>query len=226
MSVLVAPFHSRVLMVLALSAALLGACGGASPNTVSVGDGNDDDTDEMAMGEPDPGCDAVEIDGDIVIEHEAHFTARYRKGEPYTKTIMLFGGEPVEGEDVLSNAYILGLDKVDAMRLAEQFPDFYLCSSPGGDEAAEHVFPYDLVPATCEVYEQLTAALYTFRINREAGGDRTSLRFDGAPLQLESVIDDASGVDVTDQVMTHDFHLITRVEQLTGESVLEFGTTD
>jgi hypothetical protein len=129
-------------------------------------------------------------------------------------------------DDVLSNAYILGLDKEDALMLAELFPDFYLCSSPGGDAAADHIFPYDLVPASCEVYEKLVNALNRFRINRESGGDRTSLRLEGAPLELVSVIDDASGVDVTDQVTDQHFHLVTAVEQLTGESVLEFGTTD
>jgi hypothetical protein len=217
---------------LILCALLCGACGApADGSQVSVGDGRDagdDDDDEMTMEMegPDPGCDMVEIDGDFVIEHETRFTARYRIGERSTKTIMLFGGEPVEGEDVLSNAYILGLDKQDALALAEVFPDFFLCSSPGGDAAAEHIFPYDLVPASCEVYEKLVTALVQFRINREAGGDRTSLRIEGAPLELVSVIDDASGVDVSDQVTDQHFHLVTEVEQLTGESVLEFGTTD
>jgi hypothetical protein len=228
MSVLVAVFHSRASVVLVLCGLLCGACGGPGDGaTVSVGDGRDaGDPDDMNMNEPDPGCDMVEIDGDFVIEREKSFTARYRIGEPYTKTIMLFGGESVEGDDVLSNAYILGLDKEDALMLAELFHDFYLCSSPGGEEAAEHVFPYDLVPANCEVYEKLVRALNRFRINREAGGDRTSLRLEGAPLELESVTQNDNGADVTDQVTEQHFHLVTAVEQLTGESVLEFGTTD
>ncbi|HET6334093.1 MAG TPA: hypothetical protein VFG30_12815 [Polyangiales bacterium] len=229
MSVLVAVFHSRASVVLILCALLGAACGGPSDGaSVSVGGGHDagDDPDDMAMDGPNPGCDMVELDGDFVVEHEKNFTARYRIGERSTKTIMLFGGEPVEDDDVLSNAYILGLDKEDALMLAELFPDFYLCSSPGGDAAADHIFPYDLVPANCEVYEKLVNALTRFRINRAAGGDRTSLRIEGAPLELVSVIDDASGVDVTDQVTEQHFHLVTEVEQLTGESVLEFGTTD
>jgi hypothetical protein len=227
MSVLVAVFHPRAVILCAL---LCAACGGPTDGaSVSVGDGRDggdDTTDEMVIDEPNLGCDMVEIDGEFAIEHEENFTARYRIGERSTKTIMLFGGEPVEDDDVLSNAYILGLDKADALMLAELFPDFYLCSSPGGDAAADHIFPYDLVPANCEVYEKLVNALNRFRINREAGGDRTSLRLEGAPLELVSVIDDASGVDVTDQVTDQHFHLVTAVEQLTGESVLEFGTTD
>jgi len=178
------------------------------------------------MGDPErAACDVVTIDGQFAVEHEQDFTARYRIGEPYTKTVMLFGGEPVDEPNVLSNAYILGLDKVDALRLAQQYPDFYLCNSPGGQAAADLVLPYDLVPADCEVYDELVTALRRFAINRAAGGDRTSLRFDGAPLELESVID-ANGNDATDQVSGQVFHLVTSVEQLSGESVLSFGTTD
>jgi hypothetical protein len=208
---------------------LCAGCGGSDKGAgVSVGagdgDGDGDGDAEMEMNEG-LRCDDVEVDGEFVIEREERFTARYRIGERYEKTILLFGGEPIEAEDTLANAYILGLDKEDALALAEAFPDFYLCSSEGGDAAAEHVFPYDFVPANCEVLEDLVAALTQFKINHRRGGDRTSIRFEGAPLELLSVVDDASGVDVTEQVATSDFHLITSVEQLTAESVLEFGTS-
>lgn len=232
MSAFVVVFRSRAPLVLALCAWLGAGCGASGPEGVSVGPGDGDGDGADAGDEPmdTPGsnlrCDEVEIDGDYVIEHEEHFTARYRIGEPYTKTVLLFGGEAIEGEDTLANAYALGLDKEDALALAEQFPDFYLCSSPGGDAAASHVFPYDFVPANCEVLEQLVSALDHFRRSHAAGGDRTSIRFDGAPLHLVSVIEDAAGADVTDQVTTDDFHLITRVERLTAQSVLDFGTTE
>jgi hypothetical protein len=67
--------------------------------------------------------------------------------------------------------------------------------------------------------------LQVFDRNRSTGGDRTSLRFDGAPLELESVIVDETGEDVTDQLADRNFHMVTAVEQLTGESVLNFGTS-
>ena len=232
MYVLVAGFHSRASMALALCALLCTACGGGGGEAVvNVGDQPDagmGGTDTVDMDEDDTprGCDLVRMDGAFVVEQEKDFTARFRVGEPYTKTVMLFGGEPVEDENVLSNAYIFGLDKTDAMMLAERYPDFYLCSSPGGQEAAARIIPYDLVPASCEVYDQIIAALRQYNMNNASGGDRTSIRFDGAPLQLESVVADATGDDVTDQITDQDFHLVTAVEQLTGESVLSFGTTD
>jgi hypothetical protein len=222
----VADFRSRpaVTLALALGASLLAACGSDGADLVSVGDAPDASLQDSGVSTR-TACDRVEVDGELVLEHETHFTARFRAGEPYTKTLMLFGGEPVEEADIFGNAYVLGLDKADALTLAEQYPDFYLCSSPGGQAAADLVLAYDLVPASCEVYEQLVAALRQFDINRTAGGDRTSIRFEGAPLELESVID-ANGQDVTDQVSGQDFHLVTAVEQLTGESVLSFGTTN
>jgi hypothetical protein len=212
-------------MAPAVFLALCVGCGGASDDpTVSVG--AEPDAGDMEMEVLNPGCDMIELDGDVVVERERDFTATYRVGEPYTKTVLLFGGNSVTEPNVLSNAYVLGLDKVDALEIAEEYPDFYLCSSPGGIAAANLIRPYDLVPASCEIYQQLVVALRQFNTNRESGGDRTSLRFDGAPLELESVIDDASGIDVTDQVHDQVFHLITSVEQLTGESVLSFGTSN
>jgi hypothetical protein len=194
---------------------------------VSVGgDGDGDGDSEMEMADSD-GCSNIEVDGEFVIEHEANFTIRYRIGERYTKTLLLFGGDSIPEPNKLASAYVLGLDKEDALALAEAFPDFYLCGSPGGEETAELALPYDFVPASCEVYDDLMAAIRQFRTNHTAGsGDRGSIRFDGAPLEVLSVTDDASGGDATGQVKTDVFHLITRVERLTAESVLEFGTSE
>jgi hypothetical protein len=175
---------------------------------------------------PDRGCDQVEMDGEYVVEHETDFTARFQVGDRYTKTVMLFGGAPVEDENVLSNAYIFGLDKQDALMLAKKYPDFSNCRSPGGQEASKYIISYDLVPATCDVYDRITAALRQYDANVANSGDRTSLRFDGAPLRLESVTADATGEDVTAQVTDKNFQLVTAVEQLTGESVVSFGTTE
>lgn len=238
----VAGFRSRVssvllsAMALALIAPLHAGCGSEGEDFVSVGKspdaaamegedqtGTDVDAD---LGEARQPCDRVEVDGDLVVEREQDFTASYRIGEPYDKTIMLFGGEPVEDANALSNAYVIGLDKTDALQLAEKYPDFHLCSSPGGQEAAMFIAAYDLVPASCQVYDQILAALRTYTVNLAAGGDRTSLRLEGALLQLESVTEDATGQDVTEQVGDQDFHLVTAVEQLTGQSVLDFGSSD
>lgn len=222
-------FHSRVSKLLVLSALLWGACGGGEGEAfVDVGMPKDpmDKAGEGGMnGAEDPrrGCDSVQMEGAFVVEHERDFTGRFRVGERYTKTVMLFGGEPVEEVNVLSSAYIFGLDKVDAQMLAKKYPDFANCSSPGGQEASRYIVPYDLLPASCEIHDQIVDALREYHDNAVAGGDRTSLRFEGAALELESVTADATGEDVTDQVADQDFHLVTSVEQLTGQSVVSFG---
>lgn len=236
--------RSRPLLTLALCALLCAACGatrreefvvaGADDPMAATGVAGSDATglDMTGMdvtGSSQTGlaesCDLVRMDGDALLEQEKDFTARYRLGERYTKTVMLFGGEPVVQDNVLSNAYIFGLDQTDAQALAKKYPDFYLCSSPGGMEASSYIVPYDLVPATCEIYDQIVTALAQYDENVASGGDRTSLRFDGAPLELESAIADATGEDVTAQASDYNFHLVTAVEQLTGESVLSFGTS-
>ena len=210
-----------------LVALLWTACGGGGGNEESVTVSVTLDAGEARMGDDDSvrRCALVEIDGEFVVEHEKDFTGRFHVGAPYTKTVMLFGGEPVEDENVLSNAQIFGLDKMDAQMLAQKYPDFYLCSSAGGQEASKYIVRYDLVPATCQIYDQIVTALAQYHRNVVTGGDRTSLRLHGAPLELESVIADATGEDVTDQVSGQVFHLVTAVEQLTGQSVLSFGTS-
>jgi hypothetical protein len=213
-----------------LCAWLCAGCSSEPENFINAGGSPDAGMTDPGEGtdraDPPSSCDVVEIDGEFVVEREKDFTARFRRGEAYTKTVMLFGGEAVTEDNVLSNAYIFALDKEDARMLAERYPDFYLCSSPGGQEAARHIIPYDLVPATCDVYDQIVAALRQYNRNAASGGDRTSLRFEGAPLELESVIEDATGKDATAQVSDQDFQLVTAVEQLTGESVLSFGTSE
>jgi hypothetical protein len=235
MYVLVAGLRSRVSMAtqalsaLALLAVLGSACGGEGDTTVSTHgrpDAGTSSTGQAGTAASARRCESVQVDGDVVIEHEKDFTARYRVGEPYTKTIMLFGGEPVDADNVLSNAYIIGLDKMDALELAQMYPDFYLCSSPGGQQAAMRIVSYDILPASCDVHDRLVAALRQYDVNAAAGKDRTSIRFEGAQLELESVTADATGEDVTTQASNQDFQLMTSIEQLTGESVLSFGTTN
>ena len=235
MYVFVAGYHSPLSIALALSAVLWSACGGGGEDFVKANKTPDQDAagsgatgmsegpDGEDADEDDRACDYVEVDGDLVIERETDFTARYRAGDPYEKTVMLFGGESVEDQNALSNAYIFGLDKVDAVMLAQQYPDFYLCSSEGGMAASEFILSYDLIPASCEIFDQIVEALRVYHRNVASGGDRTSLRLEGAPLQLESVTDNGSRADVTDQVEDQTFHLVTSVEQLTGESVISFG---
>ena len=233
MCVTVRGFRSLGWLVWVSSVVLWSACGGGGePAGVSVSKkkpadpGSETDVDAPSMSARVGGCDRVQVDGDVVIEQERDFTARFRAGEAYTKTVMLFGGEPVESDNVFSNAYIYALDKQDALMLAKKYPDFANCSSPGGMEASSFIVSYDLVPANCEVYEQIKAALRKYQSNLARGGDRTSLRFQGAALELESATDEGSGQDVTDQVAGQDFQLVTAVEQLTGESVVSFGTTN
>jgi hypothetical protein len=168
-------------------------------------------------------CDNVTIDGDEVSVQEEDVTARFRMGALGTSTVMMFGGEPVKFENAVSNMGLVALDQSDAVVLAQKYDDFYLCSSPGGIEAQNYIVQFDLVPASCRVYDQLLRALADFARNSSVGGDRVSLSFKGAKLELQSVTFDNGGMDVTDQFADLNFHLVTEVEQITGESLIEFG---
>ncbi|MFI5307868.1 MAG: hypothetical protein ACHQ53_10970 [Polyangiales bacterium] len=223
---------SRRVVAWALCSVLCSACGAKHESVVEVRSGADagntsgNGNHTTGTADAGSGCEMVEMNGDVLLEHEKDFTAHFQIGAPYTKTVMLFGGEPITQDNVVGSAYIFGLDKMDALMLAQKYPDFYLCSSPGGKEASMYIVPYYLVPATCDIYDQIVKALRTYNVNVSHGGDRTSLLLQGSPLQLESVTADATGEDVTSQVTMQNFHLITAVQQLTGESVLSFGTAN
>lgn len=221
---------SRASLVSILCACLCAACAEDRDPHDLVDVPTVPDAGEPAAMKPDAsmsptGCVDVDIDGDTAVEHLPNFTARFQVGAAYDRTLMLFGGAPVDQANAPSRAYIFGLDKVDAERIAQKYSDFYLCSSIGGQEAAAYIQVYDLIPANCQVYQQLVAALRTFAANDSTGGDRTSVRLEGAPLTVTSVTADASGEDVSDQVADNRFQLITSVKQLTGESLFKFGTT-
>jgi hypothetical protein len=229
MHLAVSHLRSRAALAFALCVWLCAACskdnghGRVAVPPERDGGAHDPDADDPA---PNTGCAPVEIDGDVVVEQLDDFTARFKVGASYNRTVMLFGGMPVKKPNTPSRAYIFGLDKVDAQMMAKKYPDFYLCSSVGGQEAAAYIKVYDIVPATCKVHQQLLAALHQFDVNAAMGGDRTSLHLEGAPLEVISVTADATGQDVSDQVSGQQFHLITEVQQLTGESLLGFGTTN
>ena len=217
---------SRAALGLSLCAWLCAvACGSDDRKAVGVPDAKDAGPEPMTpMTDPTKGCVDVELDGTTVVEHLADFTATFEAGTSYDRTVMLFGGGPVEQPNTPRRAYIYAMDKVDAQMMAKKYPDFYLCSSVGGQEASTYIRVYDLVPATCQIHQQLVAALRVYNANVTRGGDRTSLRLEGAPLTVKSVTADTTGEDVSAQVSGQQFHVITKVQQLTGESVLDFGT--
>ena len=220
---------SRAPLVWALCAWLCAACGDEERSFTDVPTAPDAGVVEKKKPDESPqttGCVDVELDGDKLVEYLADFTAKFKVGASYDRTVMLFGGMAFQKPNTPSRANIFGLDKVDAQRIAEKYPDFYLCSSPGGQEAAAYIRVYDIVPASCQVHQQLVAALRDYDSNASRGGDRTSLRLQGAPLTVQSVVANGSGQDVADQVSDQQFHLITSVKQLTGESLLRFGTDD
>lgn len=207
-----------------MAIALLGACSSGPEPTVQLSaDAGPDQGDGGTDAGPNTDCDNVTIVGDQVTVHEETVTARLTMGELKTNTVMMFGGDTVDFDDAVSNVALKALDQTDAVMLAQTYPDFYLCSSPGGLAAQNYIVQFDLVPASCQVYDQLVSALADLKRAAASGTDRVSLKFDGAPLTLDSVTFDASGLDATDQLQDLNFYLVTKVEQITGESLLDFG---
>src|ERR1043166_6594350 len=74
---------------------LCAACSASDEGkTVAVPPARDAGELDATAGEPGlpPGCVEVVVSDDEVVEHLADFTARFEPGDPYARTLMLFGG--------------------------------------------------------------------------------------------------------------------------------------
>ncbi|MDH5676314.1 MAG: hypothetical protein OEZ06_29610 [Myxococcales bacterium] len=223
-------FHSSLALALLLVGPL--ACRNESPPSSADGGepmGTKGGADEAPLKPPAPTdiCNEVVINDMQVIVREESVVAKLSQSAPFANVVMLFGGEEMKHNDAVRTVAILGLDQTDAIEAAKTYPDFDLCSSAGAEDEAiqAKLKQIDFVPATCEIHEAIVAALEVFETNRDTMGDRTSLRLEGAMLQLQSASVQDTDEDVTNRYTGLELLLVTDVEQLTGKSVIELGTS-
>ena len=143
------------------------------------------------------------IEGRKVVRDADQVQASFSKGDSLDEAYMLFGGDAEQRRNSLSHATLAGLASHHARFIAERYPDFHRCSSPGAKPAQQFTEVMSFVAADRAARDTLGEALELFEKRVREGGDRTCIRVRGARLSLDSVqIDTGSGIeDLSDEML-------------------------
>ncbi len=140
------------------------------------------------------------VDGSQVVRDAGPLEARFSRIGALDDTYMLFGGDMMRPRNSLTHAFLAGLPIDDARAIAADHPDFHLCKSAGAPRAQERTRSLNLVAADRAARSALEEAVDLYRERLQENGERTCIRVQGAPLNLESVHLEGGGADVTAEV--------------------------
>ena len=129
----------------------------------------------------------TKVEGHRVLRSADRIEARFTKLESLEESYMLFGGDATQRPNQISHASFAGLPTYQARAIASQYPDFYMCKSPGAKPAQERTEAMSMVATNRGAVRALQQALELFDERLRAGGERTCVRVNGAALSLDSV---------------------------------------
>ncbi|MAG30931.1 MAG: hypothetical protein CL908_08585 [Deltaproteobacteria bacterium] len=144
-------------------------------------------TNRISLGALDPRSVGTEIDGRTVLRTANQIEGRFTRLGVVEETYMLFGGDGQQRRNQLTHATLAGLPIRHARAIAQQYPDFHRCKSPGAPQAQRLTESMNLVAANRSTRGTLIEALDLFEERLQSGGDRTCLRVRGSELVLDSV---------------------------------------
>ena len=120
-----------------------------------------------------------------VVTHEQVET-RFLELGPFDDTYMIFGGQP--DDTVWANVDLSVIDRQQAAWLAERYPDFHLCRSPGAVHAKQMIEHLALVAADGRVRRTLQDAWYESEARLQDGGERVCVALAGRHLSLDAAL--------------------------------------
>lgn len=143
------------------------------------------------------------IEGREVVLNADQLEARFSMVGTLDESYMLFGGDTQQRPNSITHATLAGLATHQARFIAERYPDFHRCSSPGAKQAQAFTQPMSFVAADRAALDTLSEALALFEERLREDGDRTCIHVKGAPLSLDSVRVDTEGVseDISHEVL-------------------------
>lgn len=149
------------------------------------------------------------ITGSEIALATADLDVRFTRSETLDGTYMLFGGGTLDHPNAVSNVTLAGLHMKDVRRIAERYPDFYMCKSPGAPLAQKAVVDLDLVPADGKVRKTLDSALDQFESSLHSDGGRVCVSLRGEALDLKSAKIRDHDEEVTETYRQTRFYLVT-----------------
>lgn len=137
------------------------------------------------------------VQGREVVIQTDDLEVRFERYGAVAETYMLFGGTDAEMTNSISNVLVSGLAIRHASFIAQRYPKFYMCSSPGAAQAKQFVEDMALIAADGATRDTLKRAITLFADSLASGGDRTCLRFGGEQISLRSAKHREEGFDLT-----------------------------
>ena len=143
---------------------------------------------------------APSVEGREIVIQTDDLEVRFERQGPVSETYMLFGGTDGEMKNAISNVFVSGLAIRHASFIAQRYPKFYRCSSPGAAQAKQLIENMALVAADGPTRNTLKRAVAVHEESVASGGERTCLRFRGEQISLRSAKHREGGFDLTPQL--------------------------
>jgi hypothetical protein len=144
---------------------------------------------------------ATQIDDQHVALETADFNVRFSRLEPFSDSFMIFGGSDAQPRNMMTHVTLSGLPVRHARSIAQSYPDFHMCKSPGARQAQQLTKTMNFVAADRQIQKTLSEALDLFNDRLTPDGERTCVTVSGERLKLESVHLKQNGMDVTSDVV-------------------------
>jgi hypothetical protein len=159
---------------------------------------------------------ALTISGEDVLLKTENLDVHFDRKGSFDETYMMFGGIALDQKDAVAKVGISGINVKKAKPIADRYPDFYMCNSPGAAIAKKAVADLDLVPADGTVFKDLKSAIADFESSIHGGGERVCVHLEGTGLELKSVGHREAEADLTDDFKkafsNHHLFMITTAE--------------
>jgi hypothetical protein len=140
------------------------------------------------------------VEGREIVLQTDDLEVRFERYGSVSETYMLFGGTNGEMRNSISNVFVSGLAIRHASFIAQRYPKFYRCSSPGAAQAKQLIENMALVAADGSTRNTLQEAVAVHDEAVATGGDRTCLQFRGEQISLRSAKHREGGFDLTPQL--------------------------
>jgi hypothetical protein len=159
---------------------------------------------------------APSVEGREIVIQTDDLEVRFERYGPVSEAYMLFGGLDGEMKNAISNVFVSGLAIRHASFIAQRYPKFYRCSSPGAAQAQQLVEDMALIAADGSTRDTLRRAVSAHEEALASGGERTCLSFRGEQISLRSAKHREGGFELTRELAKGyretDFYFVTSAE--------------
>jgi hypothetical protein len=164
------------------------------------------------------------VEGSQVLIQTRDLDVRFDRVGELDESYMLFGGVDGELQNSISNVVVSGLAVRHAALIAQRYPDFHKCKSPGAAQAKRLLEPMAWIASDGSTRGTLRKALALHEKSVRSGGERTCLAVSGERLMLGSAKHRSQDFDLTGQLgdgyRGTDFYLVTDAELADCKSLL------